>query len=318
MLTGRAALACADVLLGLLRLTSARIGVAVVYHGVGDGSDAVLRTHAEGVFARQVAFLGDRWAVVPASRLMVAVETRRRGQRLPIAITFDDDLRCHLERAAPILRAHGLPATFFLTGASLTAPHTFWWQRLARATALGVDVQPPPGVPAGLGLPALARAVEGLAPAEREAWCNGPLAPFASPPADPGLRVDDVRALCAHGLEIGFHTRRHHPLPTLDDAGLATAMQEGRPQLEAAVGRPLTAIAYPHGMVDARVARIARAAGFTAGFTTRGAPARPGDDRLLIGRLEPSHVSLERFALTLARVMARAVLASTPSGPARA
>lgn len=31
-----------------------------------------------------------------------------------ISLTFDDGLRCQLERALPILNAHGLPATFFL------------------------------------------------------------------------------------------------------------------------------------------------------------------------------------------------------------
>jgi peptidoglycan/xylan/chitin deacetylase (PgdA/CDA1 family) len=35
-----------------------------------------------------------------------------------ISLTFDDGLRCHFERALPILNAHGLPATFFLVANS--------------------------------------------------------------------------------------------------------------------------------------------------------------------------------------------------------
>ncbi len=310
-------LACANVLLALLRLSDARVGLAVVYHGVGDGPGSVLATHGAGLFARQVAYLADRFAAVPASGLVVAMEERRRGRRFPVAITFDDDLRCHLERAAPVLHAHRLPATFFLTGASLTGPHAFWWQRLERALQLDADVSPPAGVPAGLEAPALIDAVGRLSPAELDAWCDSSLARFANSPSDGGLRAADVGALLAHGLEIGFHTRRHHPLTKLDDAALASAMRDGRAELEAATGRPLTVIAYPHGKADARVARAAGAAGFHSAFTTQGVPAVAGGDRLLMGRLEPSHASLDRFAVVLVRALARAAFAGAPARLAR-
>ena len=59
-----------------------------------------------------------------------------RGEPFPLAITFDDDLRSHVELALPILPVAGAPATFFLTGASLQGPASFWWERLDRALRL--------------------------------------------------------------------------------------------------------------------------------------------------------------------------------------
>ena len=35
-----------------------------------------------------------------------------------VSLTFDDGLRCHFERALPVLNAHSLPATFFLVANS--------------------------------------------------------------------------------------------------------------------------------------------------------------------------------------------------------
>ena len=68
-----------------------------------------------------------------AADILGAIRSRRRGERFPVAITFDDDLPEHVHEALPALRAAGVKATFFLNGASLDAPHAFWWEDLQRA-----------------------------------------------------------------------------------------------------------------------------------------------------------------------------------------
>jgi hypothetical protein len=69
------------------------------------------------------------------------------------------------------------------------------------------------------------------------------------------------------------------------------------------VGRPLTAIAYPHGGVDERVGPAARAAGFAVGVTTDAVAA--GDDVLTTGRVEPGAVPLGRFWWRIERALRR-------------
>ena len=121
--------------------------------------------------------------------------------------------------------------------------------------------------------------------------------------------ADPPRLLSAHaareledaGWEIGFHTRRHDLLTTLDDEALRDALARGRGD----VGRsPARSLAYPHGKAIAREARAAREAGYDAAFTGRAEALTEQTDVHLIGRLQPDTGSLGMFALALARALA--------------
>jgi peptidoglycan/xylan/chitin deacetylase (PgdA/CDA1 family) len=293
------------------RRSGARAGVALVYHRVGDPpgdlSRELLPALRSRLFAEQVRYLSDRYRVVPASRLLEAASERRTGEPFPIAITFDDDLRSHSERAAPILARAGVPATFFLTGACLRRPHRFWWERLQEACDRKLDLDPLEIGGPGPDVHGLGRAIEAL-PARRIDELDAALRGLVGPdPGDAGLRAEHVAALAANGFEIGFHTRRHHPLPGLTAAELDAAMADGLAELEEAAGGKLTTIAYPHGRADGRVAAAARAAGFDAGFTGVQGPVTPASDPLLLCRVSPSYASVGELALDLALTVRSAV-----------
>lgn len=297
----------------LLRWSDRKVGIALLHHGVGDPpgdpETDVVPALSAAEFEHQLERVAARYRVVPASGLPQAIATRRRGERIPVSITFDDDLRSHRSVAAPALLRHGLTATFFLSGAALERPHRFWWERLQEAVDRGLDVAvalspvvdvPRPASAGPRWIPELTSAIRALDPAGR-AEAGERLGALVGPdPPDAGLRADDVRWLVEACFEIGFHTRHHHFLPDLDDAALRDAMVEGREALAAAAGRPLTSIAYPHGGVDHRVAAAARAAGFTAGFTTAAEAATASTDPLLIGRVDPLYYGDGAFAADLA------------------
>jgi peptidoglycan/xylan/chitin deacetylase (PgdA/CDA1 family) len=124
---------------------------------------------------------------------------------------------------------------------------------------------------------------------------------------DRPIGAEGIAALRAAGHDVGFHTRRHDDLCGLADRELATAMAVGRAALERAAGSSTSAIAYPHGSADARVAAAARAAGFATGFTTDPAPVTRGTDPLLLGRVYPAAGAQGRFALELSRTLSRAL-----------
>jgi peptidoglycan/xylan/chitin deacetylase (PgdA/CDA1 family) len=123
--------------------------------------------------------------------------------------------------------------------------------------------------------------------------------------AEGGLGKANIRTLSAAGFEIGFHTRRHYLLSTLDDSQLQEAMTEGRQLLEAAADAPMTMIAYPHGKADSRIGAAARAAGYQFGFTASPEAVRPTTDPLLIGRVEALGGSLAQFERALAATLDR-------------
>jgi peptidoglycan/xylan/chitin deacetylase (PgdA/CDA1 family) len=286
------------------RLRRSGTGVAVVYHRLaetaGDPARELLPAMSVGHFCAQLEIVAQHYAVVPASELPEAARRRRRGQRLPLAITFDDDDPSHVQSAAPALREHGLPATFFLCGASLDGPHAFWWEHLQLVFDRGLPLPAP--LPPQLF--AAAAAIVAMEPADRERVDADMQALLGPDPADTGLRRAQVAELAAD-FEIGFHTADHHPLDTLDDERLVAALVTGREVLEAAVGRACTVIAYPNGRSDARTAAAVAAAGFDTGYTTQARPLRPGADERLIGRLEGRSGSLGMFAMRLAVLPSR-------------
>jgi peptidoglycan/xylan/chitin deacetylase (PgdA/CDA1 family) len=276
-----------------LRASALRAGLVLIYHKLGDPSAAPERELVPALdpalFGGQLAHLARWYRAVPAAQIQAAAAGRRRGQRFPVAITFDDDLRSHAELALPALRRAGLAATFFLSGASLDGPHRFWWERLQVATDRGIDLA------AALGpvlraesdnIHSWAGAIESSRPDERRRVAAALEERIGPDPPESGMRRGEVAALVEAGFEVGFHTLRHHRLPLLDDAELAAAVREGREELERAAGRPVRSISYPHGKADARVAAAAREAGYEWGFTGVADAVTPATDPLLLPRLD--------------------------------
>lgn len=290
----------------LLRLSARRAGIVLVYHGLAERAPDldrdVVPAHEVSLFESQLRYALRRYRVVAASEILEAVRSRRRGERYPLAVTFDDDLASHVSTAMPALERLGVPATFFLCGASLEQPHAFWWERLERAVELGVDLAPVSGEAATPH--ALALRIEEASPQERAETARRLGELVGDDPPSSGLRADGVRALAGAGFEIGFHTLRHDRLPPLSDDELAAALTDGRSALEEAAGRRLTSIAYPHGRADERVARAARTAGFELGFTGAGEPVRADSDPMLLPRIEPAFTDVRAFAGQLAWALA--------------
>jgi peptidoglycan/xylan/chitin deacetylase (PgdA/CDA1 family) len=300
----------------LARLSSSQTGAVLVYHAVGehagDPSREILATLSRDAFERHLRHLRRHYRVVDAADLPDAVRSRRRWQRFPVAVTFDDDLASHARTALPALRRAGVTATFFLGGTSLDGARPFWWHDLQQAIderlvatlphVADTDLQAAlERVPKAIFR--VAGTIERLEPSQRDEVAAALRAAVGARASDDGLRADGVQALVAAGCTVGFHTLRHDALPGLSDAALAAAMRDGRDALAVVVGEPLDAISYPYGKADERVARAAQAAGFTRGFVTGRRGVTADTDPLLIPRIPPA-AALDKTALRVARAVA--------------
>jgi len=307
----------AVVLCTMARLSGARAGIALVYHRVGgEGGDSrleILAAVSGESFRRQLRHLARHYRVVRGSELLDAVHARRRGQRFPAAITFDDDLTGHMRDAFPALQEAGLSATFFLGGTSLGGPHRFWWEDLQRAVdgklieANAVPHVAETDVRAALerspkAIFRVAATIERLERPQRAETAAALRAAAGPPGNDERLPAEDIRTLVAGSAEIGFHTLRHDLLTELSDDELADALREGRDELAAVTGTRLETLSYPHGQGDERVARAARGAGFVFGFVTARRRVDADTDPLLIPRIPPA-MSPGKTALRLARAV---------------
>ena len=290
-------------------------GLVLAHHRVGESPGDRERELVPALstrhFEERLDVLARRYRVVPASEVLGEARASRRRAPIPIALTFDDDLYSHLDVIAPILLRRGFPATFFV-GPPLPPGAAFWWEDLQ---ALADEVRLPshldslpemdlmpvarrePRAIHGLG-----RAIESLPPDRRDAVA-AELHALAGMNTRRRLDAEAMVSLVEAGFELGFHTRHHYLLTTLDDERLTRELTDGRGILETIAKRPIAIMAYPHGKADTRVAQAARAAGFGIAFTGGSARVDTGTDPLLVPRTEVPNAPLDEFQGRLDRVI---------------
>jgi peptidoglycan/xylan/chitin deacetylase (PgdA/CDA1 family) len=275
----------------------------------GDRDRDIVPALGAELFRAQLEYLSRHYEVVPLRELIARMRDRSPSQRIPVALTFDDDVSGHASIAAPILEEFGFAATFFLSGSCLQGPSPFWWQDLqaildqgpaAWATMQGELAREFPWTALDGGFRGLADTIEALPPAQRDAVA-GRLRELAGQPPDDGLSAEAVRNLASRGFDIGFHTLRHYSLQTLDTVELDRAMSEVIDELAEVTGYRPTAIAYPHANADLRVAESAQRAGFQLGVILKGGAANLRQHPLLLDRVDAWTNSLGGFAWVLAR-----------------
>jgi peptidoglycan/xylan/chitin deacetylase (PgdA/CDA1 family) len=291
--------------------------LVLVYHRVGPVAPPgceVIPAVPQDVFRSQLQALGDTVDLVTLDALLApngARTTRREPRRPRVAITFDDDLRSHVDVTLPILRELGAPAAFFLSGRSLHGLGAYWFQHLE---ALLV-AQGEPGAAAMLGLPGV-RGTELVLACEASANLrHRAVDATADRPAPEVLDRRAIAALADAGMAIGFHTVRHDILPALSDSAIQEAVSDGRETLAKAAGVAIRYFAYPHGKTDARSAAAVQAAGFEAAFTGHAQPLRRNDDRYRLGRWEPGALGVDDLLVNLAVRLHRVAPASREGAP---
>jgi Polysaccharide deacetylase len=95
---------------------------------------------------------------------------------------------------------------------------------------------------------------------------------------------DHIRRLCDEGMSIGSHTHSHRILSALDESGQRHELSWSKQILEAEIGRPIDAVAYPVGKpfaFNALTKRLAHEIGYRIGFSYYGGFNRPGHVDLL-------------------------------------
>jgi len=102
----------------------------------------------------------------------------------------------------------------------------------------------------------------------------------------PLLTWDAIRTLHGEGVSFGSHSASHANLMTLTPEHLVRELAMSRSALEAALGVPVTSVAYPFGECDAAVSHLAGACGYEYGLRAGGGPTGPREPWLLLSRIE--------------------------------
>lgn len=274
-----------------------------IFHRVLAQPDALLPDEPDAVlFDSLCRWMARYYQVLPldeAARLLQA------GQLPPAAasITFDDGYRDNLTVATPILRRHGLSATFFVA-TGYTGGGRMWNDSVIEAFRalpagtwdgkhyrLGVYALGAPASRIAAYQDALGR-LKHLPFDDRQARADA-LAAHAGLPADSGPMMDraELRALRATGMQIGAHTRRHPILTTLTDAQAEVEIAGSRDELADWLNETPPLFAYPNGVpqqdYSARDVALVRRLGFSAAVSTAWGCSGSSDDPFQLRRFTP-------------------------------
>ena len=266
-------------------------------------------------FDRMMAAVARSFRVMPLVQACQLLEQGRLPARA-LSITFDDGYADNEEIALPILKRHGLPATFFIATGFLDGGRMFndtviECLRHTRLDELDLQCW-------GLGkLPS--------ATVEQRRGAIGKVLPYikyldlqtrevalaqlwdacGKPALSETLMMKrvQVQSLHAAGMEIGAHTVNHPILTATVDAVAREELRSGRDALQDMVQAPVTSLAYPNGRPDAdydlRHVKMAKELGFARAVSTSKGVCGPGVDLYQLPRFTPWDTSLPAWMARL-------------------
>lgn len=282
-------------------------------------------------FDKVVRFIARNFRVLAFSE---AARAHSRGN-LPAAaacITFDDGYADNFELAAPILRRHGVPGTFFIATDYMDGGR-MWNDAVSEAlrvvpdgwvdwSDLGVSTVQVTDLPSRFrAYRQMQEELKYMHPARRDEVA-AEISRRAGLPAQCDLMMTrrQVRELPNMGMEVGGHTQGHPILSCVGEAEARREIAGGREVLASWLGFPPTVFAYPDGIptrdYGARDLRLVREAGYVGAVSTSPAVVRAGDDVYQLPRVTPWDRTMPRFAVRcMLNYRNRGVFASAIEAP---
>lgn len=290
----------------LFRLAPLWRGLLILnYHRLGDALaspfDRDLFSATAEAFDAQLAFLRRHADVIGPCDLPDVLH-RSRGRY--VLLTFDDGYRDNYELALPLLRAHGITATFFLCTGFLDQRGPAWWDEIAwmirqsqrqvlPAGEWFTEPVPLAGAHRGHAIRFAINRYKELSGDRTAAYLDfladatgsGRLTPSVTEAL--WMTWDMVRELRAAGMGIGGHTVNHPILARLPAAAQLAEIVGCRDRIAAELGETPRLFAYPvgkPGTYDLHTRVALQATGFRYAFSFSGgyqpfAPFDPYDIR---------------------------------------
>lgn len=296
----------------------------LIFHRVLAEPDPLLPGEVDAArFDTLCGWLARWFRVLPLDHALAHLRAGSLPRR-SLCITFDDGYADNHDLAMPILRRHGLCATFFVTTGVIgggrmwndTVIEALRHARVAHVDSRDLGLESPGVLPIET-MEQRRSAIEQLLPALKHL-----------PPADRADRVERLQRLCGAelrtdlmmseaqvrglrdgGMQVGGHTVTHPILARLDDATARREIAEGKVTLERWLGEEVPVFAYPNGRpgddFEPRHGDMARDAGFRAALTTTWGVATPRTNAYAIPRFTPWAAQRWKFGLQLARNLAQ-------------
>ena len=293
----------------------------LIYHRVLSEPDFMRRDEIDAhTFGWQMELLARSFNVLP---LAEALDRLRLGDLPPraVCITFDDGYADNATLALSILKRWNLPATFFIATGFLDGGR-MWNDTVLESvrvldderldlSSIGQGVHPiaTPEDKARTGHELLNR-LKHLPTRQRAEYVDHIASLAGNLPDNLMMSSSQVKAMHAHGMEIGGHTVNHPILANLSEDEARSEIGEGKAALEAIIQEKIRFFAYPNGkpVKDYKRDQIAivRDLGFQAAASTTRGVADSKSDIWQLPRFTPWDRSPAKFMARLIANFSRA------------
>jgi peptidoglycan/xylan/chitin deacetylase (PgdA/CDA1 family) len=305
----------------------------LIFHRVLPQADSLFPDEMDAArFDLLCGWLARSFCVLPLDK---AAEQLFEG-RLParaLSITFDDGYADNHGVALPILRRHGLCATFFVATGFLDGGR-MWNDTLVESVRgcrlpsleVGHIDQGPASSEAThlttlplstvherrLAIDRLIGVAKYLPKDDRVAFAEAVARVSGAIISDDlMMRSEEVISLRRAGMTVGGHTVHHPILARLERLQARQEIERGKAALEDLLQEDVTLFAYPNGKPCRDFlpdhADLVREAGFGFAVTTAPGAARASSDRFQLPRFTPWDRSHWRFGLRMARNLGKDV-----------
>lgn len=292
----------------------ARLSI-LIFHRVLTQPDSLFPGELDARRFNEVLSWVSRWfQVIPLDESVSRLGSGTLPARAA-AITFDDGYADNATNALPILRAHGMTATFFVASSFLDGGR-MWNDSIIEAVrsfrGKVLDLSD-----AGLGsfclespeqrriaIESLLGQIKYLEPLPRQKTVQQVVSIAGrSLPDDLMMRSEQVCQLRNAGMQIGAHTCSHPILEKIPDGHALAEIKGSKASLESLLGESVSLFAYPNGKPDtdysAKHVEMVRQAGFVAAFSTAHGVASQTTDIYQLPRFTPWDRTRSRFAIRL-------------------
>jgi peptidoglycan/xylan/chitin deacetylase (PgdA/CDA1 family) len=309
-----------------LRRRTTPHGLVLMYHRVARPlTDPWTLSVSPENFRDHLAVLTRQVQIVPLTELPQRLSRARSNERPAVAITFDDGYVDNLEEALPILQQFAAPATVFIATSWIGKTEPFWWDALAAMVLGPQPLHEPIDVQLGAARfkwePCRSTSERGRQALHRSLWAHlqvlddpqrfRALQQIADCYGGTGLldraarpmTVAEVRRLHASNLvEIGSHTAKHRPLPTLPPELQREEICNSRLQCEQWTGISPASFSYPYGEFDEHTPAMVAGAGYALACSTETELVWPETSPYLLPRFVVLDWSAARFERQLRQV----------------
>lgn len=288
-----------------------------IFHRVLPEPDPIFPTEIDARrFDEMLSWITQWFNVIPLDE---AVDRLQKNSLPPraAAITFDDGYEDNYSIAMPLLKKHGVSATFFIATGFLNGGR-MWNDSIIEAvrnttnssldlTSLGLDVIPvsnPQEKYTAISKIISALKYEQFDARREKSDLVGHLAGVQLP-TDLMMSIEQLKQMRAHEMLIGAHTVNHPILAKIDLKSAELEIRNSKDFLEGILNEPIQLFAYPNGKPVQDYlpehAALTEKLGFNAAFATSAGVANNKSSRFNIPRFTPWDIKRLAFGTRLLR-----------------